>query len=82
MIKLLVLRLRWFGIVLRRGEDTEVGIVLTMEVVGVQGRGRPARRWKDVVEYDMRVMMLEKGMAMDRETWRRRFYGPVSLRCL
>ncbi len=29
---------------LRRGEDTEVGRVWTMEKAGVRGRGRPARR--------------------------------------
>ncbi len=37
-------RLRWFGHVLRRGEDLEVGKVLTMEVAGAQGRRRPVRR--------------------------------------
>ncbi len=46
------------------------GRVLIMEVVGTQEKGRPARQWKDVVEYDMWVMGWEKGMAMDRETWR------------
>ncbi len=31
--------------------------------------GKPARRWKDVVEYDLRVMGFgEKGMAIDRKT--------------
>ncbi len=40
--------------------------VLTMEVTGVRGRGL-ARRWKDVVDYYMRVMGFEKVVAMDRE---------------
>ncbi len=31
-------RLRWFGYVLRRGWDTEVGRVLAMEVAGTRGR--------------------------------------------
>ncbi len=31
--------LRWFGYVLRRGGDTEVGRVLTMEVAGTRGNG-------------------------------------------
>ncbi len=60
--------LRWFRHVLRRGEDTEEGGVLTMEVSGARRRGRLAMRWKDWVGYDMRVMGLEKRMAMDRET--------------
>ncbi len=43
-------RYRWLGHVLKRGQDIEVGRVLTMEISGVQGRGRLASRWKDVVE--------------------------------
>ncbi len=42
--------------------------VLTMEVAGARGWGRPARRWNGVPEYDMRVMGMEKGMPMERET--------------
>ena len=70
--------LSWFGHVLRR--NTEVGRVLIMEVARALGRGRTARPWKDVVEYDMRVVVmgLEKGMAMDGETWRWRIYGLVN----
>ncbi len=51
----------WFEHVLKRGEATEVGRGLTMEVAGTPGRGRPARRRKDVVEYETRVMRLERG---------------------
>ncbi len=52
--------------------------MLTMEVAGARGRGRPTSRWKDVVEYVMRVMGLEKGMAMDRVTWKRQSYTLVN----
>ncbi len=31
--------MRWFGYLLRRGEDKEVGRVFTMEVAGMQERG-------------------------------------------
>ncbi len=65
---------------MRRGENTEVGRVSTMGVARGRGRGRPAKQLKDVVEHDMRVMGLEKGMAMDRKTWIRQIYGPVNLR--
>ncbi len=34
-----------------------------------RGSGRPPRRWNDVVQDDMSVMGLEKGMASDRETY-------------
>ncbi len=60
--------LRWFGHVLWRGEDTEVGRVSIMEVAGMRRRDRPARRCKDVVENDTRVMGSEKGLMMDRES--------------
>ncbi len=46
---------------LRREDDKVVGRVLTMELAGTRGRVMPARRWKLLVEYDMRVMGLEKG---------------------
>ncbi len=55
--------LRWYGHLLRRGENTKVGRVLTVEAAGTQGSGRPVRGWKDVIENDMRMMGLEKGMA-------------------
>ena len=44
---------------------------------GTQGRGRPAKRWNDVVGNKVRVMGLEKGVAINRETWRRRIHGPA-----
>ncbi len=73
-------RLRWYGHVLRKGDHTAVGRMLTMEVAGSRGRGRPMRRWIDVVERDMRVMGLEREMAGDREIWRRGIHGPVNPR--
>ena len=45
--------------VLRRGEDTEVGRILTMEVAGAQG-GKNRRR-KNLVGRDLRVMGVGKG---------------------
>ncbi len=53
----------WLGHVLRRGADSVVGRVLTMEVVGARGRRRSGRQRKDVIENDIRVIGLEKGMA-------------------
>ncbi len=46
---------RLFGHVLRRGEDTEVGRVLTMQLAVTQGRGQRARRSKDVLENETRA---------------------------
>ncbi len=56
---------------LRKGEDTEIGRVLTTEVVGTQGKERPGRLFKDVVEIDMRMFSLVKVMASNRKTGRR-----------
>ncbi len=57
--------MRWFGFVLTRGKDTEVGRVLTMKVTRRRGRRRPARRWKNVAENHMRVVGLKKGMVSE-----------------
>ena len=66
MVKEIAFEVVW-AFVLKRGEDTVVGRILTMEVTGTRGRGRLARRWKDVVDYYMRVIGFEKVVAMDRE---------------
>ncbi len=55
-----------------------MGKVLTMEVAEAPGRRRGTSQWKNVVEYVMRVIGLEKGMAMDRVTWRRQSYRLVN----
>lgn len=60
---------------LRTGEDTETGRVLTIEAAGIQGRGQWTRSWKDVVEKDTRVMELEK--VCHRDTWRRQINVPI-----
>ncbi len=49
-------RLWSYGHVWRRGEDAEVGRVLRLEEAGTQGRGQLARKWKDVLENDTRVV--------------------------
>ncbi len=40
--------------------------------------GKTSKAWKDVPEYELRVIGLEKGMLVDRETWRRQSYEPVN----
>ncbi len=42
--------------------------LLTMEVAGGRRRARPARRWNGVVEYDMRLVGLKKGVVMDKKS--------------
>ncbi len=44
-----------------------MGTVITVELVGTRGREQLARDWKGVVENDMRVIGLKKGMARIRD---------------
>ncbi|KAK6763276.1 hypothetical protein RB195_023837 [Necator americanus] len=46
-------RLRWFGHVLRREEDSVAQIALKLDVSGVGPRGRPKIRWLDRMKLDM-----------------------------
>ncbi|KAK6751620.1 hypothetical protein RB195_003189 [Necator americanus] len=46
-------RLRWFGHVLRREEDSVAKTALKLDVSGVRSRGRPKIRWLDRVKLDM-----------------------------
>ena len=47
-------RLRWFGHIVRRNEEVEIKKVLELKIEGWRKRGRPVKRWIDVVEEDMR----------------------------
>ena len=41
-----------------------------MVVPGNAGKGRPRKRWRDVVEDDLKKGCLDRGLAKDRERWR------------
>ena len=64
-------RLRWYGHVLRKDDDDWVKKVMTYEVNGVKGRGRPKFAWSHAVEKDLRDVGLKKSDAEDRALWRR-----------
>ena len=64
-------RLRWCGHIARRDEEEEIKKVLELKI-GQRKRGRPVKRWIDVVEEDMQKRGVVQQDAGDREGWRRR----------
>ena len=47
-------RLRWFGDIAQRDQEVEVKKVFELKIEGQRKRGRPVKRWIDVVEEDMK----------------------------
>ncbi|GFS10824.1 endonuclease-reverse transcriptase HmRTE-e01 [Elysia marginata] len=65
-------RLRWFGHVHRREQESNLRQVMGMEVPGRRPRGRSRGRWRDLVDRDMRELRVVPEVADDRDFWRRR----------
>ena len=64
-------RLRWYGHVKRREEDYVGKRMMEMAVPGRGKRGRPRRRWMDLVREDMeRVGANREGDEVNRVKWR------------
>ena len=63
-------RLRWFGHIERRGPDHLTKLSQTVEVAGQRQRGRPLLTWTNCVDADLRLLKLNKDVAMDRVRWR------------
>ncbi|XP_066977866.1 uncharacterized protein [Macrobrachium rosenbergii] len=64
-------RLQWYGHVMRRDEPYVGMRVMQMEVPGGTTRGRPKRRWMDVVREDLRDKQLSEDDVFDRAGWRK-----------
>ncbi len=45
------------------------------------GKGRPKRRWWEVVEDYLKKFHLDRGLAKDRERWRAQIMGKTSDLC-
>ena len=65
-------RLRWFGHIVRRDKEVEIKKVFELKIEEQRKRGRPVKRWIDVVEEDMKKRGVLQQDAVDREGWRRR----------
>ena len=64
-------RLRWFGHVERRDELCWIKRIDTLQVDGDGVKGRPRKRWREVLKEDMRKKGLCREDAWDRSRWRR-----------
>ena len=58
-------RIRWYGHVKRREEDYVGKRILEMAVPGIRKRGRPRKRWKDLVREDMERVGAIEGDEVD-----------------
>ena len=45
------------------------------------GMGRPRRRWRDVLEDDLKKGRLDRSLAKDRDRWRAQIMGETSDLC-
>ena len=73
-------RLRWFGHIVRRDEEVEIKKVFELKI-GRRKRGRPVKRWIDMVEEDMKKRGVVQQDAGDREGWRRRVVKGLAKTC-
>ena len=63
-------RLRWYGHVMRRDQEYVGRKMMEMELPGKRKRGRPKRRFLDVVKEDMREVGAKVTDVEDRKMWR------------
>ena len=64
-------RLRWYGHVRRREEGYVGKRMVKMTIPGKRKKGRPKRRWMDLVREDMEIVGAREGDEVDRVLWRR-----------
>ena len=63
-------RLRWYGHVMRRDKEYVGRKMMEMELPGKRKKGRPKRRFLDVVKEDMGEVGAKETNVEDREVWR------------
>ena len=73
-------RLQWLGHVKRMDEERGPVKALLLEVDGTK-KGRPKKRWKEVLECDMTARGLQRLDAQDRERWQLGCKNQLTLAC-
>ena len=68
-------RLRWYEHVMRREQEYVGRKMMEMELAGKRRRGRPKRRFLDVVKEDMGEVGVKETNVEDRKMWR------IMIRC-
>ena len=63
-------RMRWYGHVMRRDQEYVGRKMMEMEFPGKRRRGRPKRRFLDVVKEDMKEVGVKEMDIEDRKMWR------------
>ena len=63
-------RQRWYEHVERREEDYMGKRMMEMTVTGRRKRGRPRRRWMDLVREDIKMLGVREGDEVNRVKWR------------
>ena len=63
-------RLRWYGNVMRRDQEYVEKKMMEMELPGKRRRGRPKRRFLDVVKEDMGEVGAKETNIEDKKVWR------------
>ena len=79
-------RLTWFGHVCRMNEDNVVQQMMKEDFVAKRKRGRPAKRWSDLIKEDTGLPIATANrMAKDRLRWRKnvimKWAKPLSVVC-
>ena len=64
-------RLRWYGHVMRRDQEYVGRKMIEMELPGKRKRGRPKRRFLDVVKEDMGKVGVRETDVENRTVWRK-----------
>ena len=74
----MLLRLRWFGHLERKGSDDWVSTCRNVVVAGAKRQDRGKKTWGECVRNDFDLLGLKKEWAQDRAEWR----GLIGGNCL